>query len=130
MLAHFVLGCRCRCPSYLGLVALSGVAINDALVLVVYINRLLAQSKNRRQAIVDGASRRFRPVILTTLTTFFGLLPIMFEKSVQAQFIIPCAVSLGFGILLVTFVTKHAGAVYVGQLLVILLSYCIVDGYC
>lgn len=88
----------------MGMLALCGVVVNDSLILIDYANKLRAQGVATKQAIMDAAERRFRPILLTTLTTFGGLAPMVFETSRQAQFITPMAVSLGFGILFTTFV--------------------------
>ena len=88
----------------MGMLALCGVVVNDSLILVDYANQLMKQGISAKQAIMDAAERRFRPIMLTTLTTFGGLAPMVFETSRQAKFITPMAVSLGFGILFTTFV--------------------------
>lgn len=85
--------------SLFGIVALAGVVVNDSLLLIDYINQLRARGMGLRDAIVEAGQRRFRPILLTSLTTFFGLSPIILEKSTQAQFLIPMAISLAFGIL-------------------------------
>ncbi|NRA61022.1 MAG: efflux RND transporter permease subunit, partial [Psychrobium sp.] len=83
-----------------------GVVINDSLVLVDYINTHYRHGKlTLQQAVLNAGVARFRPVMLTSLTTFFGLLPLLFEKSTQAQFLIPMAVSLAFGIIFATLIT-------------------------
>ena len=105
VLGHLILGMDLSLPSYMGMVALAGVAVNDSLVLVVYINRKIAEGEPVLSAAGNAGVRRFRPVILTSLTTFLGLMPLMFEKSVQARFILPSGVSLGWGILFTTFAT-------------------------
>jgi multidrug efflux pump subunit AcrB len=102
---HWILGRELTFPSILGLMALIGVVVNDSLVLVDYINQKKQEGVNLIDAILNAGVARFRPVLLTSLTTFFGLLPLMFEKSVQAQFLIPMGVSLGFGILFATVIT-------------------------
>jgi multidrug efflux pump subunit AcrB len=84
------------------MVALTGVVINDSLVLISAINDRCREGMPVAKAVIDGTCRRVRPVVLTSLTTFFGLAPIMFERSLSARFLIPMAVSLGFGVLLVT----------------------------
>ena len=89
----------------MGVLALSGVVVNDSLVLVDYINRKRAEGISVFNAVYAAGGRRFRPVLLTSLTTFVGLMPLLFEKSTQAQFLIPMAVSLGFGILFATIIT-------------------------
>jgi multidrug efflux pump subunit AcrB len=83
---------------------LTGIVVNDSLILVDFINRSRERGTPIRQAIVEAGVRRFRPILLTTLTTFFGLLPMLFEQSLQARFLIPMAISLAFGVLFSTFV--------------------------
>ncbi len=105
MLGHIMLGYGLSIMSIMGVVALAGVVVNDSLILVDYANRLNRRDKLAPyEAIVRAGVRRFRPILLTTLTTFGGLAPMVFETSRQAQFITPMAVSLGFGILFTTFV--------------------------
>lgn len=103
--AHLLLGMDLTFLSIVGLLALSGVVVNDSLVMIDFINR------NRRddgktvfEAVREAGPRRFRPILLTSLTTFAGLTPIMLERSVQAAFLIPMAVSLAFGIAFATVV--------------------------
>jgi len=91
--------------SYMGMLALCGVVVNDSLVLVDWVNRQRRKSVPLFEAVRGAGVARFRAVILTSLTTFFGLLPLIFESSTQAQFLIPMAVSLGYGILFATLVT-------------------------
>jgi multidrug efflux pump subunit AcrB len=91
--------------SILGFVALAGVVVNDSLVLVDFINQERKREVPLREAIVNACSARFRPIILTSLTTFAGLLPLLFETSLQAQFLIPMATSLSFGVLFATAMT-------------------------
>ncbi len=101
---HWLLGMDLTMYSLLGLMALVGIVVNDSLVLVDYIN----QHKPKmgvREAVLKAGAARFRPVMLTSLTTFIGLVPLLFEQSTQAQFLIPMAVSLGFGVMFATFVT-------------------------
>jgi multidrug efflux pump subunit AcrB len=105
VLGHGLMGMDLTLLSLMGMLALSGVVVNDSLVLVDYINKHNQTSEKLLQAISNAGSARFRPVLLTSLTTFAGLMPLIFEKSTQAQFLIPMAVSLGFGILFATFVT-------------------------
>lgn len=102
---HWIMGRDLTFPSTLGLMALTGVVVNDSLVLVDFINQQKAQGKTTLDAVLNAGVARFRAVLLTSLTTFFGLLPLLFEKSVQAQFLIPMAISLGFGILFATLIT-------------------------
>lgn len=91
--------------SVFGILALSGVVVNDSLVLVVFINRALEQGVPLYDAVIDAGCCRFRAIVLTSLTTFFGLAPILLETSLQAQIVIPMATSLAFGILFATVVT-------------------------
>ena len=102
---HWIMGRDLTFPSLLGLMALTGVVVNDSLVLVDFINQQKAQGKTTLDAVLNAGVARFRAVLLTSLTTFFGLLPLLFEKSVQAQFLIPMGISLAFGILFATLIT-------------------------
>ena len=99
---HVLMGLDLALLSMFGIVALSGVVINDSLVLLSFYNQLRQQDLEREQALIEAGRQRFRPILLTSLTTFFGLLPMTLEKSVQAQFLIPMAASLAFGILFST----------------------------
>ncbi len=101
---HWIMGMDLTMLSLLGMMALVGVVVNDSLVLVDFINNH-KQSGGLQEAILNAGVARFRPVMLTSLTTFSGLMPLLFEQSTQAQFLIPMAVSLGFGILFATFIT-------------------------
>ena len=105
MIGHWIMGVSLTVMSLLGLLALTGVLVNDSLVLVDYINRRRAAGGALLESVLGAGVARFRPVMLTSLTTFFGLLPLQFEKETQAQFLIPMAISLGFGIIFTTFVT-------------------------
>ena len=105
VLGHGILGYNLSILSLFGLVALSGVAVNDSLLLIDQINRSRASGLPVWQAVQESGKRRFRPILLTSLTTFFGLTPMIFERSVQAQFLIPMAISLGYGILFATGIT-------------------------
>lgn len=91
--------------SMLGIVALSGVVVNDSLIMIDLINRERKSSVDLLQALRDSATRRFRPIMLTTMTTFFGLAPMLLERSLQARFLIPMAISLAFGVLFATCIT-------------------------
>jgi multidrug efflux pump subunit AcrB len=91
--------------SMMGIVALSGVVVNDSLVLITYANEQRRQGLSAFAAIHQAGIRRFRPIILTTLTTFGGLTPMILERSMQARFMIPMAISLGYGILFSTTIT-------------------------
>ena len=100
LIGHLLLGYGLSLISLFGMVALAGVVVNDSLVLVVATNRIYEeQGVSFSEAVVQGATSRFRPIVLTSLTTFFGLAPMIFETALQARFLIPMAVSLGFGIL-------------------------------
>ena len=97
---HLLLGYGLSLISLFGMVALAGVMVNDSLVFIVATNRLCEErGMPPSEAVVQGAMNRFRPIVLTSLTTFFGLAPMMFETAMQARFLIPMAISLGFGIL-------------------------------
>jgi multidrug efflux pump subunit AcrB len=86
-------------------VALAGVVVNDSLIMIDLINRERAEGIGLTSVLRDCATRRFRPIMLTTLTTFFGLLPMITEKSLQARFLIPMAISLAFGVMFATCIT-------------------------
>ncbi len=89
-----------------GIIALAGVVINDSLILIDLANKKRIKDKMTRFiAVVTAARQRFRPILLTTMTTFVGLAPMMLETSIQAQILIPMAISLGFGIVFATFLT-------------------------
>jgi len=97
---HLMMGHGLSFISIFGMVALSGVVVNDSIVLVDYYNTLVKSGVEKSQAVVDAATRRFRPILLTTMTTALGLLPMLLETSRQAQFLIPMAISLAFGIVI------------------------------
>ena len=105
ILGHMIMGMDLSIMSYMGMLALIGVVVNDSLVLVDYVNKRRRDGRGIYEALKIAGVARFRPVLLTSLTTFFGLIPLLLEKSTQAQFLIPMAVSLGFGILFATFIT-------------------------
>lgn len=102
VLGHIIMGMSLSVMSMMGMMALAGVVVNDSLILVDWINRRLKEGLPLEQAVGYAGISRFRPILLTSLTTFFGLTPLLLEKSTQAQFLIPMAVSLGFGILYAT----------------------------
>ena len=102
VLGHWVLGYQMSFLSMIGIMACAGVVVNDSLVLVSFMNRMRDEGHNVRRAAILAGSRRFRPIMLTSATTFAGLLPVMLEQSAQAQFVIPMAISLGFGVLVAT----------------------------
>jgi multidrug efflux pump subunit AcrB len=99
---HLLLGYNLSLISVLGIIALSGVVVNDSLVLIAAANDYRDAGDTPFEAVVDAGARRFRPILLTSLTTFFGLAPIIMETAIQARFLIPMAISLGFGVLFVT----------------------------
>jgi multidrug efflux pump subunit AcrB len=101
IIGHIMLGYDLSLVSLMGVIALSGVVINDSLIMIDYANRH-RKNQSAFDAISQAGLRRFRPILLTTLTTFGGLMPLIFEDSLQAQYIIPMAISLGFGILFAT----------------------------
>ena len=102
IIGHMLMGYTLSFLSIFGLVALSGVVVNDSLVLITAINQHRIRGLSALDAVVQGTTRRVRPVVLTSLTTFFGLAPIILESSPQAKWLVPMALSLGFGVLFVT----------------------------
>jgi len=103
---HLIMGYDLCIPSMFGIVALAGVVVNDSLVLVDFANRRRREDgMSHHDSIVAAGIQRFRPVVLTTLTTFGGLAPMIFETSRQARFLVPMALSLGFGIVFATLIT-------------------------
>ncbi len=105
VLGHVLMGLDLTLMSMFGMVALTGVVVNDSLIMIDLINRERAQGVAIDQAIRDSGLRRFRPILLTTATTFLGLSPMILETSLQAQFLVPMAVSLGYGIVFATVIT-------------------------
>ncbi|MEJ2284583.1 MAG: efflux RND transporter permease subunit [Desulfobacterales bacterium] len=105
VIGHLIMGFDISLLSLFGMIGLAGVVVNDSLVLVFSANRMRDQGKTARDAVTQAGCLRFRPILLTSLTTFVGLSPMLLERSVQAQFLIPMAISLGFGVLFGTFVT-------------------------
>ncbi|WDE97910.1 efflux RND transporter permease subunit [Lentisphaera profundi] len=104
VLAHSIMGFPLSLISFMGIIALSGVVINDSLVLIDYANKQVRKGKNAEEAILLSGIRRFRPILLTTITTFCGLGPMILETSRQARFLVPMAISLGLGIVFATVV--------------------------
>jgi len=104
-LGHLLMGFNLGILSFFGIVALSGVVVNDSLIMIDLINRERVSGIGLTQVLRDCATRRFRPIMLTTLTTFCGLLPMITEKSLQARFLIPMAISLAFGVMFATCIT-------------------------
>lgn len=105
ILGHLFMGYNLSFISVMGIVALAGVVVNDSLVLVDAINTKRREGGSAFEAVIYGGTRRFRPILLTSLTTFFGLAPMIAETSIQARFLIPMAISLGFGVLFSTVIT-------------------------
>ena len=102
ILGHWVLGVALSAVSFMGIFGLSGVVVNDSLVMIDFIDQELREGMSPRTAIIEGAKGRFRPIMLTSLTTFLGFFPLILERAIHAQFLIPFAASLGCGILFVT----------------------------
>ena len=113
VLGHMMLGFDLSFFSIFGVVALSGVIINDSIVLIDYFNTLQAKTKDVAGNILKAVQRRFRPILLTTLTTFIGLAPMIMETSTQSQFLIPMAVSIAFG------------SLFAGAVILILVPVCL-----
>jgi multidrug efflux pump subunit AcrB len=105
LVGHLLLGIQVSMMSFFGIIALAGVVVNDSLILVDFVNRERRLGIPLIQAVTDAAKKRFRAILLTSLTTFFGLIPIVLETSLQAQIVIPMAASLAFGILFATVIT-------------------------
>ena len=105
LFGHLIMGFNLSILSIFGMVGLTGVVVNDSLVLIYTANRIRKEGSTDRDAVIKAACLRFRPILLTSLTTFAGLTPMIVERSVQAQFLIPMALSLGFGVLFATFIT-------------------------
>jgi hydrophobic/amphiphilic exporter-1 (mainly G- bacteria), HAE1 family len=114
---HFLLGLPVTMFSLFGLVALTGVVVNDSIVLIDFINQRMSDGMPLQDAVIDAGRRRFRPVLLTSVTTVAGLTPILMETSLQAQFLIPMATSLSFGIMMSTLLV----------LILVPSFYCILD---
>jgi multidrug efflux pump subunit AcrB len=102
VIGHVIMGYNMSIISMMGLLALSGVVVNDSLVLITHANERRAAGLSAAMAVWESGVRRFRPILLTTITTFAGLAPMIFETSLQARFLIPMALSLGFGIVFAT----------------------------
>ena len=102
ILGHWILGVALSAISFMGIFGLSGVVVNDSLVMMDFIDQKLREGAPPRTAIVEGAKGRFRPIMLTSVTTFLGFTPLILERAIQAQFLIPFAASLGCGILFIT----------------------------
>lgn len=105
LIGHIILGLPFSFLSVFGIVALSGVVVNDSLIMVDFVNRGVDEGMDLENAAVQAGTQRIRAILLTSLTTFFGLLPMLLETSLTAQMVLPMAVSLGFGILFATGIT-------------------------
>jgi len=105
VMGHLIMGIDITFISLFGIVGLAGVVVNDSLVLIHMTNQLRRDGADEHDAVTQAGVLRFRAIILTSLTTFAGLTPIILEKSLQAKFLIPMAVSLGYGVLFATFIT-------------------------
>lgn len=105
VVGHLLLGQAVSVLSICGIIALAGVVVNDSLIMVDFVNRARAEGRSLIDSVLKSGSERFRAIILTSLTTFMGLMPIVFERSLQAQVVIPMAISLAFGILFATVIT-------------------------
>ena len=105
VIGHIVLNEAISMFSLFGLVALAGVVVNDSIIMVDFINKAREEGMDIIQAVVNSGTQRFRAIILTSLTTAIGLMPIMTETSTQAQFVIPMAISIAFGIVFATVIT-------------------------
>jgi multidrug efflux pump subunit AcrB len=102
---HIIMGYDLSILSMFGVVALTGVVVNDSLVMVDFVNRNRASGMSLVEAVREAGAARFRPILLTSLTTFAGLTPLLLERSLQARFLIPMAISLAFGVVFATFIT-------------------------
>jgi multidrug efflux pump subunit AcrB len=102
---HFIMNETMAIFSYFGIAAAAGVVVNDNLVLMDYCNRLTDKGMKAKEAIVKAGVARFRPILLTTVTTVVGLMPMMLERSIQAAFLKPIVVALAFGVMIALFVT-------------------------
>jgi multidrug efflux pump subunit AcrB len=102
---HIIMGLNLTILSMFGLVALTGVVVNDSIVLVHFVNERRRGGEDLFTAVKEAGVVRFRPILLTSLTTFAGLTPLLLERSMQAKFLVPMAVSLGFGVIFATFIT-------------------------
>ena len=105
IVGHWLLGKTINMMSMYGFIALTGVVVNDSLIMVDFINKAKDSGMKMMDVVVQAGTQRFRAILLTSLTTFFGIFPLYFESSLQAQFVIPMAISLGFGIVFATAIT-------------------------
>ena len=103
VIGHFIMGIPISILSFLGIVALAGIIINDSVVFIDKYNRVIAEGKEVEDALMEAGLKRFRPILLTTITTAAGLAPIILMTSEQGQFLVPMAVSVAFGLVFGTF---------------------------
>jgi len=124
VMGHYIIGIPVSILSFLGLVALAGIIINDSVVLVDKYNNLLKSGMDVPDALLDAGITRFRPIVLTTITTAAGLAPIIFLRSEQGQFLVPMAVSVASGLIFGTILTLLAlpSALYIISDLRVLLN--------
>jgi len=118
IIGHLIMGLEFTIVSIFGIVALSGIVVNDSLILIDFINRAVRDGADVHQAVIESGKSRFRPVLLTSVTTVAGLFPLLLERSFQAQFLIPMAVSICFGLIAATVLTL----LYVPSLYLIVLD--------
>ncbi|MFT6268965.1 MAG: multidrug efflux pump subunit AcrB [Alphaproteobacteria bacterium] len=105
IVGHMIMFKAVSVLSICGIIALSGVVVNDSLIMVDFVNRARKEGRSLMDSVFTAGTERFRAIVLTSLTTFMGLMPIVFERSLQAQIVIPMAISLAFGILFATVIT-------------------------
>ncbi len=105
IIGHFIMGFPITIISFFGIVALSGIVVNDSLILIDFINSKIRQGEDAVSAVMESGKSRFRPVLLTSVTTIAGLFPLLLETSFQAQFLIPMAISICFGLTVATLLT-------------------------
>ena len=105
VIGHMIMGYDISLMSVFGIVALTGIVVNDSLIMIDLINRRRKEGADLNTVVRESVVRRFRPIILTTMTTCIGLLPMITERSLQAKFLIPMALSLAFGVAFATMIT-------------------------
>lgn len=116
VMGHMIMGLPLTILSIFGIIGLAGVVINNSLVMIDLYNEYLDKGHALRAAVIEGTKDRFRPILLTSLTTFLGVFPLIMETSLQAQFLIPLAVSIGYGVLFGTAIILLAvPAVFIAQ---------------
>jgi multidrug efflux pump subunit AcrB len=108
VLGHHIMGYPLTILSMIGLVALTGIVVNDSMILVVFINRRVEAGVDEFEAVVDGGKSRLRPILLTSATTVLGIAPLLLERSFQAKFLIPMGISISAGLIFATVLTLVA----------------------